>query len=70
MVGLDDTSRSPDLHDVHKVHGPFVLLIGYVDDADSLDVGCKTSGVDCAAEIFDKDFFLFRLRNVEFSWEE
>jgi hypothetical protein len=47
-----------------------VLLVGFVDDAYSLDIGGKTSGVDCAAEIFDEDFFLFGIGDVEFSREE
>jgi hypothetical protein len=70
VVGLDDTACSPDLYDVHEVHRPLVLLVGFVNDAYSLHVGCKTSGVDCAAEIFDEDFFLFGIGYVEFSREE
>jgi hypothetical protein len=70
VVGLDDASCPPDLHDVHEVYRPLVLLVGFVDDAYSLYVGCKTSGVDCAAEIFDEDFLLFGIGDVEFSGEE
>ena len=70
MVGLDDTSCSPDLDNIHEVHRPFVLLVGFVHDAYSLDIGCKTSGVDCAAEIFNEACFVFGIGDVEFSGEE
>lgn len=70
MVCLDDTSGSPDLDNVHEVHRPFVLLICFVDDAHSLDIGCETRGIDRQAEIFDKHFFLFGVRDIELYGEE
>lgn len=70
MVCLNDTSCSPDLDNIREVHRPLVLLVGFVDDTYSLDVSCKASGVDCAAEIFDEDFFLLGIGDVEFSREE
>lgn len=56
MVCLDDTSRAPDLHDVAEVDAPFVLLVCYVDDAHSLDVGSETSAIDCETQVFDESF--------------
>jgi hypothetical protein len=70
VVGLNDASCSPDLDNFHIVYRPLVLLVGFVDDAYSLDISCETRGVNSAAEIFDEDFFLFGVGDVEFSGEE
>ena len=56
VVGLDDAACAPDFYDVAEVDGPFVLFVGYVDDAYSLHVGGETSCVDCKTEIFEEGF--------------
>ncbi len=58
MVCLDYAPSTPDLHDVAEVNAPFVLLVCYIDDADSLDVGGETGGVDCETQVFDESILL------------
>ena len=66
MAGLDDTSSTPDLHDIAEVDAPFVLFISYVDDAYSLDVGGEAGAVDCETQVFNEGFLLGWRREGKF----
>jgi len=56
MVCLDDTSSTPDLHDVAEVDAPPVLLVCYIDDAYSLDIGGEAGAIDCKTQVFNEGF--------------
>lgn len=70
MIRLYDTTCAPDSYDVGIIDCPFVLFVGYIDYADSLDVGCKAGRVDCNPQVFDESVSLFSGWKREFGREE
>jgi hypothetical protein len=70
VVCLDDAPSTPDLDDVAEVNAPFVLLVCYVYDADSLHVARETGRIDCETQVFDESVLFGGRGEGEFGGEE